>query len=317
MLFMPQLPGVCAPKFTNNGMELRDLRYFTTLAREANLSKAADALGLSQSTLSKSLARLEAACGASLVLRLPRGIEVTEQGQIVLRHAERMTTMAKDVRAAVDASRQVAQDCLRLGVGLGELGEAESLALSQFVSREPHARVDVVQASSEALSAALARGDVDCVIGPTPDVVPPDHRVTPLGTDTYAGVCAINHPRRDRLRSLAALVQERWAVPWATTRVGLRLAGLVHQRGLPLPKVAMRCDAVTTLLSTIARSDCVGCFSHAMVQAHPLRDQLMILSIEEIRYVKSLVFISREHNADLLLVRTIRELVVANRKAVA
>lgn len=292
-------------------MELRDLRYFLTLASEASLSKAAQRLGLSQSTLSKSLARLESSCGATLVQRMQRGVELTEQGQIVLRHAERVAVMTADVHSALGASRRLPQPFVRLGVGLGDLGDAETLALARFVARVPDTRIDIVQSSAEALSAALSRGEVDCVLGPPPQVVPPDHAVTPLGSETYAAVCSRQHPRRRQLRSLAALVQERWVVAAATTRVGLWLAGLAQQRGLPLPQVALRCDGVPTLLSTIAHTDCVGYLSHAMVRAHPLRSRLAVLQIEEIRHVKTMAFISRTHNADLPAVRTLRELAAA------
>ncbi|MFN7694469.1 MAG: LysR family transcriptional regulator [Burkholderiales bacterium] len=289
-------------------MELRDLRYFAALAHEANLSRAALKLGVSQSTLSKSLSRLESAAGAQLVVRLQRGIELTEQGCIVLQHAERVTAMNADARAALDASQRRPQACLRLGVGLGELEGGLRLVAARFVVHEPAARLDICQAASGELATALSRGDIDCILGPPPEVVPAGHTVTVLGSEVYAGVCRTRHPRAQALSSLASLVQERWVVPWATTRVGQWLGGLAQLRGLSMPDVALRCDSVPTLLSVIANTDCVGYFARSMVEAHPLQSKLSLLLIEEIRYVKTLAFISREHNAELPLVKALRDI---------
>jgi DNA-binding transcriptional LysR family regulator len=291
-------------------MELRDLRYFVALARDANLSRAALALGVSQSTLSKSLARLEAAAGARLMQRQQRGVELTEQGLIVLRHAERVTAMTADTRSVLDASQRQPQACMRLGVGLGELEGALQQVVARFVAQEAATRLDICQGASGELAAALSRGEIDCVFGPPPEVVPAGHVVTPLGSELYAAVCGHRHPRRQELRSLAALVQERWVVPWASTRVGQWLGGLAQQRGLPLPEVALRCDGVPTLLSVIAQTDCVGYFSQRMVETHSLRAKLSMLAIAEIHYVKTLAFISREQNAELPMVKVLREIAV-------
>ena len=52
-------------------MELRDIEYFAVIAEHGHLGRAADALGLSQPALSKSLRRLEQALQVKLVKRTP------------------------------------------------------------------------------------------------------------------------------------------------------------------------------------------------------------------------------------------------------
>ena len=54
-------------------MELRDIEYFAVIAEHGHLGRAADALGLSQPALSKSLRRLEQALQVKLVKRTPKG----------------------------------------------------------------------------------------------------------------------------------------------------------------------------------------------------------------------------------------------------
>ena len=65
-------------------MELRDIEYFAVIAEHGHLGRAADALGLSQPALSKSLRRLEHALHVKLVKRTPKGVELTAEGSVLL-----------------------------------------------------------------------------------------------------------------------------------------------------------------------------------------------------------------------------------------
>ena len=59
---------------------LRDIEYFPVVAKHGHLGRAADALGLTQSALSKSLRRLEQAMQAKLVRRTSKGMALTTVG---------------------------------------------------------------------------------------------------------------------------------------------------------------------------------------------------------------------------------------------
>lgn len=71
-------------------MELRVLRYFLTLAREGNITNAAEALYITQPTLSRQLAELEEELGTQLFIRGKRQITLTEDGMLLRRRAEEM-----------------------------------------------------------------------------------------------------------------------------------------------------------------------------------------------------------------------------------
>lgn len=64
-------------------MELRVLQYFLTVAREQSISAAAQALHLSQPTLSRQLKEMEEELGKTLFLRGNRKITLTEEGMIL------------------------------------------------------------------------------------------------------------------------------------------------------------------------------------------------------------------------------------------
>ena len=80
-------------------MELYQLKSFLTITHEQNLTRAAEALNLSQSALSSQIKRLEEDLGISLFTRTSRGMELTDHGRILRTHAQ-------DVLAAVGQMQQ-------------------------------------------------------------------------------------------------------------------------------------------------------------------------------------------------------------------
>lgn len=69
-------------------MQLTQLRSFVTIAREQNLTRAAEILHLSQSAISSQLKGLEERLGVSLFERTPRGMLLSDAGKILLKQAE-------------------------------------------------------------------------------------------------------------------------------------------------------------------------------------------------------------------------------------
>ena len=70
-------------------VNIEELQWFVTLAETEHVTDAAAELGISQPTLSRSLARLEAQVGAPLFARLNRRLQLNSYGEILLEHARR------------------------------------------------------------------------------------------------------------------------------------------------------------------------------------------------------------------------------------
>ena len=71
-------------------MEIRVLQYFLTVVREESISRAAEALHITQPTLSRQLAQLEEETGVKLFQRGARRITLTNEGRLLRRRAEEM-----------------------------------------------------------------------------------------------------------------------------------------------------------------------------------------------------------------------------------
>jgi DNA-binding transcriptional LysR family regulator len=100
-----------------HGVELRHLAALETVARERSFSAAANALGYTQSAVSSQITALERIVGARLFERIrgTRGVELTEEGRLLLEHAAAVTARLHAARADLDASRGGRRAVLRVG----------------------------------------------------------------------------------------------------------------------------------------------------------------------------------------------------------
>lgn len=75
-------------------MELRVLRYFLMVAREENITKAANLLHVTQPTLSRQLMQLEEELGVKLFHRSRHRILLSEEGMLLKRRAQELVDLA-------------------------------------------------------------------------------------------------------------------------------------------------------------------------------------------------------------------------------
>lgn len=143
-----------------DGVTLDQLRGFIHVAQLGNMSRAADQMNITQPALSARITALEAALGAPLFLRGPKGMALTRAGAVLLGHAQQMMMFLEAMKADVVPSEQI-DSLLRLGV-------AETIAhawLPDFLralhQRWPNMRVELIVESSRSLRAALVDHQLD------------------------------------------------------------------------------------------------------------------------------------------------------------
>jgi LysR family hca operon transcriptional activator len=143
-------------------MELRHLRYFVAVAEEGSLTVAAQKrLHTAQPSLSRQIHDLELELGVQLLIRGPRGIELTASGRVFLDHAR---VALLQVEAAGEAARRAAQSA-RASFAIGFLTgyEIDWLpAVMEILRAElPSTEVVIHSQDSPDLAAGLIRGKID------------------------------------------------------------------------------------------------------------------------------------------------------------
>ena len=97
-------------------MDLRSLRYFIAVAEERNIIKAAARLHISQPPLTRQIKHLEEELRATLFIRTPRGVELTDAGETLLVEARNLIALAE---LAAERTYKAGQGLLgRIDVGL-------------------------------------------------------------------------------------------------------------------------------------------------------------------------------------------------------
>src|SRR4029453_10992781 len=97
------------------GMDLRDLRYFETIASLEHLSNAARQLHRTQPALTSCIRRLEEDCGAALFERSGRGIRLTAAGATLLMWARRIRQDSEDAKRAISDIGRGLSGHIRIG----------------------------------------------------------------------------------------------------------------------------------------------------------------------------------------------------------
>lgn len=157
-------------------IELRQLRYFVAVAEEGHVTRAATRLGIQQPPLSQQIKALEAALGAKLFERKPRGVELTEAGRILLERARIVLSEAEKAVAAVQ--RAAKGEVGRLAVGLtssSSLNPFVLRVLRKFRETVPEVVLKLEESSTVELVDALRRGVIDIAFvrsaaGATPEL---------------------------------------------------------------------------------------------------------------------------------------------------
>ena len=142
-------------------MEIRVLRYFLTVVREESITKAAEVLHITQPTLSRQLAQLEAETGVRLFHRGSRKITLTNEGMLLRRRAEEILDLVDKTSQELSEQEDLVEGVI--AIGGGELGAIEILAelCGSFREKYPRVRFDMYTATADLVTERMERGLID------------------------------------------------------------------------------------------------------------------------------------------------------------
>lgn len=173
-------------------MDLRQLRYFVTVAEELHFSRAAARLHLAQSALSAQIRHLESELGGPLLLRSTRRVSLTPAGEALLADA-------RGILAAVDGATARARALARgeeSSLVIGSLGPAPGALLApllaRFGARHPQVRVEIRAFDFNDTVEGLRQGRADLAFLYAP-LHEPDLVLTPLLSEQRTVVLPAGH----------------------------------------------------------------------------------------------------------------------------
>ncbi|MDD3617725.1 MAG: LysR family transcriptional regulator [Lachnospiraceae bacterium] len=145
-------------------MELRVLEYFLAVAREQNITAAAESLHLSQPTLSRQLKDMEEGFGKQLFIRGNRKVTLTEEGILLRKRAEEILELVKKTEQDIKLSDESIAGDIVLGTGESEGVRLLIHAGMNLQQRYPDIHIHTVSGDSYDLMEHLDKGLFDFAV---------------------------------------------------------------------------------------------------------------------------------------------------------
>ncbi|ARP80725.1 hypothetical protein CAL12_07665 [Bordetella genomosp. 8] len=304
--------------FAYGHLKLRHLHLMHLLESEKSITRAAQAMHLTQPAVSAMLKELEAQFGIRMVERTAQGVLLTPAARAALR---RFSIALAEVGAAhEEALRAQQHEGLRLRVGALTLATLELLpkALSLLLEESPDVQIEISEGTVEGLTDTLMRGELDCIIGRvgTPWAkAPHEARIEQLKLydEQRCLVCRPGHPLSTHRRvDLAALAQHHWVLQPVPSSTRLVFDELFLERGMVPPAPTIESVSAHSNMEIVAATDLLGIAPQALARPHIATGRLHAIATDALlpRMSISLIW-RRASGADPLLARLRRALVAA------
>ena len=201
-------------------MRIDEIAHFRALAAEGHPALAAETLGVSQSTLTRSLARLEQEMGVELFDRRRGHLELNQYGEILLAHAVRAESELENARARIEALRDPSGGTVSLAYVSSFGGWLIPRVISEYRGLFPDIRFVLGGGTADTVLDALRDGSADLAIL-SPDPRDPEIEWKPITAERLVLGVPEGHPLADQ-ESVSVPDLDRYDLVALRTGSGLR-----------------------------------------------------------------------------------------------
>ena len=142
-------------------MEIRELRYFLAVAREGNITRAAESLHIAQPSLSKQLMELEKKLGKQLLVRGKRKIALTEEGVLLRKRAEEIVGLVEKTEHEISYDPEETMGDIYIG---GSSSESVLSAAAELRKNYPGIRFHFYSGDAMDVAERLDHGSLDFAV---------------------------------------------------------------------------------------------------------------------------------------------------------
>ncbi|CAO5231373.1 putative LysR family transcriptional regulator [Frankia sp. AgKG'84/4] len=257
------------------------MEYFVAVAEEANFTRAAQRVHISQSGVSAQIRQLERELGATLLDRSGRTATLTAAGAAALEHARAALAATAAVRESVDQVQGLVRGRLDVGMVASCAVEPFFAALAAFHDEHPGVEIVLVEDTSDRLRDRVRAGTLDlALVGISAADAAAEPRMQAVLGEPLVAAVAPTHPLAGRSRvTLAELV----AHPLACLPVGTGIRAVLDQACAAAhlrPHVTLQAAAPRAVADLAARGLGIAILSASMTAEHG--DRLRALPIEDV-----------------------------------
>lgn len=273
-------------------LELRHLRYLLAVAEHASFTRAAEALHISQPTLSQQVRQLEKALKVQLLDRTGRAVRLTDAGEAYVAYARRaLQDLAAGERAVLDVG-DLSRGTLRVAMTPTFTTYLVGPLVADFHARHPGISIDVTEMTQDRIEAELLADRLDVGIAFAGEHGAAGVVAVPLFEEALALMVGAGHPwaqRSDavRVQELAGQQLALLSEDFATRRHVDAYLGLCGVR----PGIAVAANSLSVLAEVVGRG------TLATVLPEPIaagQDRLRRVPVEPAPPVRTAALLRRE-----------------------
>lgn len=242
-------------------MEMYQLRQFLAVVTHGSVSRAADAIHISQPAVTKNIRKLETELGAKLLHRVAGGMEPTPVGSLFASHARGI--LQQSVRALEDVAAATSDGDNRTVLGISS-DNVQSYVLpdllTQWTEHVPRSRLVLDRVSPTELVQKIRQADVDIGFCSIPgNGFGPDVQIEVLLNDRMFVWVRKAHPitRRKRI-SLTDLARLDWAFFGLGKNPESFIEAHFDAKGFQSPRIAIQSSSISVARDAILNTDLVG-----------------------------------------------------------
>jgi DNA-binding transcriptional LysR family regulator len=278
-------------------MEMRQLEYFIAVADEANFTRAAQRVHISQSGVSAQIRQLEHDLGATLIDRSGRTATLTAAGAAALPHARAVLASAGAVRRAVDDVNGLIRG--RLVVGMVTACTVTPLfnALAAFHQAHPRVEITLIEDNSDRLTERVRAGQADLALIGASGAPPPGLGALPIISERLVAALPPGHPLAGRPRVTLADIT---AYPIVCLPRGTGIRTVFDQacaaRGIQ-PDIALQASAPGAVADLASRGLGIAILSESMAASHATRLETLVIDDIQTPAVLALIWTAADSPA--------------------
>jgi LysR family transcriptional regulator of gallate degradation len=291
------------------------LAAFVALAKLRHMPTASISLGITQPAVSASINKLESSLGVALFTRTPKGMLLTEAGELLFFRTKRALAELRHVTAEIAALSGTMEG--RVTVGVMPLGQMHILprAIAKVIAAHPQLKIATIEGNFDPLSAELRAGDIDFILGalrPLDDAM--DLLGEPLLSDKMAVFARGAHPlTRLSTISVADLLEAQWILPSQGTNARKIFDLSFAHMKVKAPIAVVETDAPAILRDLLLNSDMITAVSLQWFYHERMAGELEVLDFD-LQKTARMIGITRRRESHFLpgavaLIEAIREVV--------
>jgi DNA-binding transcriptional LysR family regulator len=238
-------------------VDTRVLQQFLSVVKHQSIGRAAEAMGLTQPAMSKSVQRLEALLGMKLLERTATGVIPTVFGAALVESAKSVIFEVNRMRERIEDLRDGRGGHIIIGAGPSLLELQVSQAVIALKRSVQNIRVTTTTGSVGDLLPALHVGEIDIVLGTAPELpVDPDLISKRWFADEIGIIARIDHPLRQRADiSLADLLDQKWVLTPSTHTFTKGCIRCFAAAGLAIPPPDIISSSIPMVRSIVSETN--------------------------------------------------------------